>query len=60
MNPKYRANSKDSPTAGLMTHGEVAQLLGITRQRVYQIERGALLKIRAALEPFYLDWNALR
>jgi DNA-directed RNA polymerase sigma subunit (sigma70/sigma32) len=38
------------PAPADMTLGEVAAAMGISRQRVQQIEREALGKIRAALE----------
>ena len=34
----------------LLTQAEVAEILGITHQRVWQIEQQALLKIRRAIE----------
>jgi DNA-directed RNA polymerase sigma subunit (sigma70/sigma32) len=37
----------------LLTAEQTARVLGLTRQRVVQIERGALAKIRRALQQQY-------
>ena len=37
----------------LRTHAEVAMLLGVSRQRVVQIEKSALEKLRRGLREFY-------
>ena len=37
----------------LRSHAEVAKMLGVTRQRVVQIEASALKKLRVGLQEFY-------
>ena len=44
-----RANGYDTKSYVLRTQQEVADLLGCTRARVMQIERGAMRKLRRAL-----------
>lgn len=39
----------------LMTHDEVGKHMGITRQRVQQLERRALFKLKQALELEYRE-----
>ena len=41
----------------LRTPQEVANILGITRQRVQQIEREALFKLRRGLRTFWMEYN---
>lgn len=41
----------------LRTHAEVAMILGLTRQRIVQIEKSALAKLRRGLRHHYNDWN---
>lgn len=38
-----------------MTQGEIAALLGVTHQRVHQIESNALWKLRQAAEKAFAD-----
>ncbi len=45
----------------LMSHAEIAAILGISRSAVWQIERRALRKLRAALlRRLGADWFAER
>lgn len=41
----------------LMTHSEIAEVMGITRTRVLQLEKSALRKLRGRfiLRQYYLD-----
>jgi len=51
--------TKNGPDLYGLTQEECAVLLGITRERVGQIERSALKKIRDAIDPEFremLDW----
>lgn len=41
----------------LRTPQEVATILGVSRQRVQQIEREALTKLRRGLMEFWNDWR---
>jgi len=42
----------------LMTHSEIAEVMGITRTRVLQLEKSALRKLRDRfiLRQYYLDY----
>jgi len=42
----------------LMTHSEIAEVMGITRSRVAQLEKSALTKLRDRfiLRQYYLDY----
>ena len=42
----------------LMTHSEIAEVMGITRTRVLQLEKSALKKLhnRLILRQYYLDY----
>jgi hypothetical protein len=38
-------------TTALRSQQDVARMLGISKQRVHQLERSAILKLRVALQP---------
>mgnify|MGYP000080998920 CR=1 FL=1 len=38
-----------SPTAGLKTQKDIAEMWGLTRARIYQLENRALYKIKQAI-----------
>ena len=42
-------------TVGVRSRGEVARLMGITKQAVSQLEQSALSKLRRALIPLYRE-----
>lgn len=42
----------------LRSAAEVATILGVSKQRVQQLERSALYKIRRSLKQFWADYNA--
>lgn len=44
-------------TRAVRSTTEVAQILGISRQAVHQVERAALYKLRVAMAPFLKEIN---
>lgn len=54
-NPDRKPRKIKDPLLGyeLRTHAEVAMLLGVTRQRVVQIEKSAIDKMRRGLREYY-------
>lgn len=56
-NPDKRPRKIKDPLLAfeLRTHAQVAKIMGVTRQRVIQIEKDALAKIRRGLKKFYDD-----
>jgi len=38
-------------TTALRSQADVARILGMSKQRVHQLERSAILKLRVALQP---------
>lgn len=56
-NPDRKPKKIRDPLLGfeLRSHAEVGMLMGLTRQRVVQIEQEALKKLRRGLKEFYQD-----
>jgi hypothetical protein len=55
--PRANDSSSMGPLA-IRTHQEVADIMGLSRQRVQQIERIALWKLRRALLANYQDFTS--
>lgn len=55
--PNLLSNDSELGKLAKRSQVEVAKIMGISRQAVHQIERKALMKMRAGLLPIWREWQ---